>query len=580
MPNFFTDSADLRAKFDQLDLRTVVEILEHGYGEPSDEAPSSYEDAMDGYRLALELTGDIAGNYIAPRSTGIDAEGAHFSDGVVTYARGTDESRSRLAQAGLMGVIIPRKYGGLQFPATIYMMMIEMVSQADASMMTLFGYQDVGEAIALWGTHEQAQEFLPKYAAGERIGAMVLTEPGAGSDLQATRLQAHCDDAGQWYLKGTKHFISNGNGDLLLVLAKSEPGTDGIFGLSLFACHGDAVNVNRVEEKMGLHGSPTCELYFDDAPAQLIGRQRFGLLQVVHILNHARFSVAAQALGIAQAAYDEALAYAQERVQFGRKIYSMPPVANMLIDMRVTLEANRALLYAGSQWLDLHNKLEEGIKHRKAAGEDRSEYALQLKRAAPILELLSPMVKYTVSEAANRVCYDAQQIHGGMGFIREIPVERYARDVRITSIYEGTSQVQIGGATKGVKADVLAPLFEEFAQRCKRPELAPARASLEQTRHLFDESVSMLADRNEAFTEVASKDLVDIYSGLYAGWLLMDEAQRDDRKVIIATRFAHRTLALAHAGVAHIRSCLYDDIGVCHVVNDTDAPQMPVDDNT
>ncbi len=389
MGSFFKDNQDLVAAFEGLDLEEVVDILESGYDDP--DGPSDYEDAMDNYRLALGLAGEIAADTIAPLSEEIDAHGATFSEGEVTYASGSEQAYQRLGQSGLAGVIVPRKHGGLGFPATIYIMMIEMVSRADASIMTMFGYQDIGEAIAEFATDEVAAKYLPEYAAGRHIGAMVLTEPGAGSDLQSIRLKAFQDEEGQWRLRGVKQFISNGNGQLLLVLARSEPDVEGTFGLSLFACHGgERVQVTRVEEKMGLHGSPTCELYFDDAPADMVGRRRYGLLHVLHVLNHARFSVAAQALGIAEAAAREARAYAKERVQFGRVIETMPPVADLLIGMAVDLEAGRAMLYDGTQRLDLRNKLEERISHVKAEGGDTKPLRARFKRLAAQVDFLSP----------------------------------------------------------------------------------------------------------------------------------------------------------------------------------------------
>lgn len=554
MPNFFRDNPDLVARFEELDLAEVVEVLEHGYRsvEEFPDAPADYAEAVDAYRTALDLVGEIAGDFIAPRSAAIDAEGAHLVDGEVVYATGTTEARQRLAEAGFMGVIIPRRYGGLNFPATVYIMMIEMVSRADASMMTLFGYQDVGEAIATFGSDEVARRFLPDYAAGRHIGAMVLTEPGAGSDLQSVRLRAFQDADGTWRLRGVKHFISNGNGDLLLVLARSEPGTSGMMGLSLFAVHADdSVIVNRVEEKMGLHGSPTCELFFDDTPATLVGKRRFGLVQVLHVLNHARFSVAAQGLGIAEAAYREALAWARERRQFGTAIYDLAPVADMLMDMEVTLQASRALVYCGSQWLDRRNKLEEKLAAAKGSQADVGDAKTRFRQAARIVDFLSPAVKYWVTEAAVSVCYDAQQLHGGMGYMREMPVERMVRDVRITTIYEGTTQVQVGASLPGALDDVLAPVLPTVPDR---PELAEAAARLADLRRLYESSRELLEKSDdERFRAASARDLVDLYVELYAGHLLAAQAASDDAKIPVVDRFVTRALAAAEGRAAAIR---------------------------
>lgn len=559
MGNFFTDNRDLVAAFEDLDLEEVVGILEHGYR--AEDSPTDYADALENYRLALEMVGDISADYIAPRSAAIDAEGAHLEDGVVTYATGSTEIYRRLGEAGLTGVILPRRHGGINFPATIYIMMIEMVSRADASIMTMFGYQDVGEAIAVFGTDEVASKYLPEYAAGRHIGAMVLTEPGAGSDLQSIRLKAYQDEEGQWRLRGVKHFISNGNGDMLLVLARSEPEVDGMFGLSLFACRGgDRVQVNRIEEKMGLHGSPTCELYFDDAPADLVGKRRHGLIHVLHILNHARFSVAAQGLGIAEAAHRAARAYATERVQFGKVIETMPPVANLLIDMTVDLEAGRAMLYDGTQRLDLRNKLEEHIAERKQAGEDTSELRRRFKRLAAQVDLLSPAVKYWVTEAANSICYDAQQIHGGMGYMRELPLERYVRDVRITTIYEGTTQVQAGASLGHVLADVLADLFDEWAALPRTAGTAPLADRLAALRSEVAAVAALVLEAGETAREAAARMVVDLYLGIYGGYLLTNQGETDKRKVTVATRFIGRTEAAVAAARVALEAGLLDDV--------------------
>ncbi|MDN5201874.1 acyl-CoA dehydrogenase family protein [Fulvivirgaceae bacterium BMA10] len=564
MPNFFTDNKDLQYHFSRLDLEEAVSILEHHYtfAEKYEGAPRNYKEAMELYQSALDLAGDISGNHIAPRAMEVDQEGAHLENGKVTYAKGTQENLRQLSEAGLMGVILPYKDGGINFPATIFMMMIEMVSRADASLMTLFGYQDVGEAISKFGSDELSDIFLKKYCKGEYTGAMVLTEPGAGSDLQSVKLKAYQDEEGQWRLQGVKHFISNGCGDVLLVLARSEPNTTNMFGLSLFVVKGgDKVQVNHIEEKMGIHGSPTCQLYFDDAPAYLVGKRRHGLIYVLYTLNHARFSVAAQALGIAEAAYQEALQYAKVREQFGKLIYNIPAVSNLLIDMRVAIESGRSLLYAGSQWLDLRNKLEEQIEELKKEGKPFSDIKEKFDHAAKLVDLLSPMVKYIITENAVKICYDAQQIHGGMGFMREMPVERLARDVRITTIYEGTSQVQVGGSSKGVLGDVLGSFFDEMAKQEYPSCLSSSAKKLGEIRSLFNKSKELVNESDDQlFRETALKELVDMYGAIYTGYLLLDEAKDNERKVLIANRFINKSIAAAHQSMAAIENNQFGDM--------------------
>jgi alkylation response protein AidB-like acyl-CoA dehydrogenase len=542
MANFFTDNTDLVQQFAKLDLSRVVESLEGGYQNEDRQsaAPRDYDEAMEGFEAALTLLGDICANFIAPRGAAIDAKGASLRDGEVRYAAPTTEARELLAESGFMGVTLPREHGGSNMPATIYMMMIEMVSRADASLMTLFGYQDVGELIARFGTPDQAREFLPKLASGEHIGAIVLSEPGAGSDLQSVKLKAHEDEDGNWFLNGTKHFISNGCGDVLMVLARSEPKVENMFGLSLFVCgRSDKVRVTRLEEKMGLHGSPTCELSFDDAPAQLIGQRKAGLTRyVLESLNQARFSVAAQAIGIAEAAYTAALDYARQRVQFKQTIYEFPAVSEMLIDMRVALESSRALLYEGAQWLDRRHQFSHQIALQKEAGTDFEDVQKEYRAANKIVNLLSPMVKYVVTEAANKVCYDAQQIFGGMGYMRETGIERLVRDVRITTIYEGTSQIQVAASIKHVMADSLSGMFDEWAGKKHAPSLRDIRESLDELRVVFDDCVSLLSCRNDRHEiDAAARGVVDMYSRLLGGYLLLDQADADDRKRHIARRY-------------------------------------------
>ncbi len=525
MPNFFSDNPDLVALFEELDLKETVSILEHDFvgAAQSDDAPGSYEDATDLYRESLDLLGRICAELIAPLSNGVDEQGAGFTDGKVSYADGTRTALDALSEAGFMGVIIPREYGGLNFPATVYMMMIEILSRADASLMTMFGYQDVGEAIAKYGTPEQARSFLTKYTTGEHLGAMVLSEPGAGSDLQGVKLKANQDEAGNWSLNGTKHFISNGCGDVLLVLARNDDSSANAFGLSLFAVHrSERVQVCRIEEKMGLHGSPTCELYFDDAPAELIGRQGMGLLKyVLAILNHARFSVAAQGVGIAEAAYSAALEYSRQRKQFGQIIGDMPQVAEMLASMRTRLYAARTLLYAGSVHLDVRNKLEEKIEHDKQQGIDVKPLRPRLAQESRLVDLLSPMTKYWTTEAANSICYDAQQVFGGLGYMREYNVERYLRDVRITTIYEGTTQVQVGSCVKGVLDGVLDDEFDQLMAREHSESLDRAAQHLRESRTILGEFRELIADSENDIKLQAARQITDTYAGIYAGCLML-----------------------------------------------------------
>ena len=565
MPNFFTDNSDLRFIFNNSDLKEVVAIAEDNYEQVKEfnYAPANYDDAIENYKKVLEIVGDIAGNFIDERASGVDEDGAILEDGKVNYAKGTEENLKQLSQADLRGMIFPRKYGGLNFPFTFYLMAIEMISRADASLMNIFGLQDIGDTIKKFGSEEQREEFIPGFCTGEYTGAMALTEPDAGSDLQAVKLQAYQNEKGQWFLKGVKRFITNGNGDVLLVLARSEAGSKDGRGLSMFACKRDkTIVVRRIEHKLGIHGSPTCELQFNDTPAQLVGQRKFGLIKYVFdLMFRARMGVSAQALGISQAAYEEALKYAKAREQFGKSIYNIPVISNMLIDMRVMLEANRALFYYAAKSVDIKEKLEEKIEKLKAAGKPFSEENIRLKKATKEANLLTPTSKYTLTESANKITYDALQIHGGTGYMREFKVERLARDARITNIYEGTSQLQIVAANGGVINDILAERFDEYEKKNFKGGVAPLVNHLKEIREIFKDCLKYVTEKKDtAFQDVAAKDLVELYTYLIIGYLLLDQAEIEPKKVFIANRYVLTSLANARKNAESIKDGLFSDI--------------------
>ncbi|MGE5437416.1 MAG: acyl-CoA dehydrogenase family protein [Syntrophothermus sp.] len=565
MPNYFLDNKDILFHFNNLDLKDVVKYSENNYEESKlyNYAPVNYEDAMENYRKVLEVVGDIAGNHIAERAARVDEEGAHLIDGKVHYAKGTVENLKELSQADLSGMILPRKYGGLNFPFTMYVMAIEMVARADASLMNIFGLQDIADTIKKFANEEQRQEFLPGFCTGEYTGAMALTEPDAGSDLQAVKLHAYQNEKGQWFLKGCKRFITNGNGNVLVVLARSEAGTKDGRGLSLFACYGDnTVKVRRIENKLGIHGSPTCELQFNDTPAQLVGQRKFGLIKYVFdLMFRARMGVSAQALGISQAAYEEALKYAKEREQFGKPIYNIPVVSNMLIEMRVMLESNRSLFYHAAKSVDTKEKLEEEIERLKAAGKPVGEENLKLKQATKIANLLTPLSKYILTECSNKMAYDAIQIHGGTGYMKEFKVERLARDARITNIYEGTSQLQIVASIGGVTNDILADLFEEKEKKEFKAGLNKLADILKEIRLIYKDCLKYISEKKDnTFQELSAKDLVELYSYLVIGYLLLEEAEKEPRKVFIANRYILNSLAAARKNAESIKSEIYSDI--------------------
>lgn len=565
MPNFFTDNIDIQFHFNRMDLREILEIAEDGYEQKKefDYAPENYEDAMENFRKVMEIVGDISGNFIAERAAGVDEEGAHFNNGVVTYAKGTQENLKQLALADLRGMILPRKYGGLNFPFLMYMVAVEVTSRADASLMNIFGLQDIADTISKFGTEEQREKYLPKFCTGEHTGAMALTEPDAGSDLQAVKLHAYQDDKGNWFLKGVKRFITNGNGNVHIVLARSEPGTKDGRGLSIFSCYKDeTLKVRRIENKLGIHGSPTCELQFNDTPCELVGKRKFGLIKyTLDLMFRARMGVSAQALGISQAAYEAALKYAKEREQFGKPIYEIPAVTNILIEMRVLLETCRSLFYSAGLSVDRKEKLEQKIEKLKAEGKPFQEDNLKLKEVTKVANLLTPMSKYIIAEAANKISYDALQIHGGTGYMKEFSVERLARDARITNIYEGTSQLQIVAAIGGVINDIFKEKFEERASREYKGGLQRLNEFLKEIRVIFEDCLKYVVDKKDTtFQEVAAKDLVELYTYLHIGYLVLEEAGEEPRKRFIANRYIITSLANARKNAQSIKNELFNDI--------------------
>ena len=561
MSNFFTDNPDLVFNFEHGRLEEIAALQEQGYQGDCDFAPADAADAVDNYRRVLEVIGDLSANFIAPRAEDVDREGNTLNDdGSVTYAKGLQENLDVLTKADVMGMTLPRKYGGLNFPCTIYTMGTEIVSRADASLMNIFGLQGIAETIWAFADEQICDKYLPKFAYGEVTGAMVLTEPDAGSDLQAIKVTAIDAGDGTWRINGVKRFITNGCGEILLVLARSELDREGGLGLSLFLCERQPqIHVRRLEDKMGIHGSPTCELEFHDAVGYLIGERQRGLVTyVMALMNGARVGIAAQALGIAEAAYAEARQYAHTRRQFEQSIERFPAVSDMLVSMRTDIEASRALLYNTTRVVDRHlaclRKLERGDFPDKDAQRATKQTEKRLKRVAG---LLTPMSKYLCCEMGNKVTYDAIQILGGSGFMRDYPLERYYRDARITTIYEGTSQLQIVGAIGGVLAGTAEKHFTELAETVGDPPKGAkgALAKVNRVRQLLADSVAFIrAGGDQNYTDLCARALVDMAMDIIIGYLFLDAARHNKRRLVLAKRFVTQALERAKAGSTRIKS--------------------------
>jgi len=531
MTNFFTDEPDLLFHFENNRIDEIADALEKDYADAELhlEAPVDAADAMDSYRRVLESVGALAADFIAPRAEAADREGCHLDDdGVAHLPDVVQENLDMLARAELMGFTLPRAHNGLNFPHIIYVLAIEMVSRADASLMNLFGLQGVGETIYDFADDEAKAEYLPRFAAGEVTGAMVLTEPDVGSDLQRVQLRAEQNDDGSWSLNGVKRFITNGCGDVLLVLARSEPHRDGAQGLSVFLVDkGPTVRVRRLEDKLGIHGSPTCELQFDNTPARLIGKRQRGLISyVAPLLNGARVGVGAQAVGIGQAALVAAREYAQIRKQFGKAIEEIAPVAEMLVDMTLRVEAARTLLYDTVRYVDL------------ARAANRHGERAESKRLGRVASLLTPMVKYYAGEMSIRVANDAVQVLGGSGYMRDYPVERYLRDARITTIYEGTSQLQVVAAIRGVMSGVAEARFAELAEDLVDTAAAKHAPGLETARAEVAAAVAKVkAAENADFADLVARPMVDLAIHIYIGYLMARHGNINERKALLADRW-------------------------------------------
>jgi len=537
--NFYRDNPDILFHLEHMDLNRVVELKEDGFAgrDKFAEAPHDHADVIDNYGRILDIAGEIAGGIIKPRAAEVDRCGATFADGEVCLAPGTLESLDRLKKADLMGFTLPREYGGLNVPKTVYSMAIEIISRADASLMNLFGLQEIADTICKFGSVEQKEEYLPRFAAGEISGAMALTEPDAGSDLQTVMLKARQDENGRWYLNGVKRFITNGCADVSLVMARSEEGTTGGRGLSLFIYERDEhLTIRRIEHKLGIHGSPTCELQFNDAPAQLLGRRKFGLVKyTMSLMNGARAGVAAQAVGIAEAAYREADKYARDRVQFGQSIRQFSAIFEMLTQMKSNIEAARSLLYETSKIVDIKEGLEELGEHDPKKAKELKE---ELKRYTRLAALMTPVVKAYTSELANEVAYKAIQIHGGVGYTCEFEVERLYRDARITNIYEGTTQLQVVAAIGGVLGGVAGDWLDLCESENDFSTVADLHAVARQNRQKLEEAVAHIRNRKDkTYQEFHAARTVALATDTILSYLVCRDAIFEERKRKIAQVF-------------------------------------------
>ncbi len=561
MANFFTDNPDLKFHLEHPLMKKIVALKERNFADKDkfDYAPMDFEDAMDSYEQVLEIVGEICGDVVAPNAESVDQEGPKIVNNEVVYAKGTQENLDALVKAGLMGITLPRKYDGLNFPIVPYIMAADIVSRADAGFVNIWGLQDCAETINEFADEDQKERFLTRVSAGETM-AMDLTEPDAGSDLQAVQLKAELKD-GKWVLNGVKRFITNGDGHIALVLARSEEGTQDGRGLSMFIYDRNhkSVIVRRLENKMGIKGSPTCELVFKDAPAELVGSRKMGLIKyVMALMNGARLGIGAQSVGVCESAYREALEYAKEREQFGKPIIHFPAVYEMLATMKAKLDAGRTLLYETSRYVDIYKTYMHISEERKLEPEERQE----MKRYQKLADFFTPLLKGMTSEYSNQLAYDAVQIHGGSGFMKDYPVERIYRDARITSIYEGTTQLQVVAAIRGVTTGGYLDRIREFEMMELKPELHALRRTLIGMTDEYDRAVkAVVGVKDLEYVDYHARRMVEMAGNIVMGYLLLHDTQRDDKFRTSAEIFISRGKADNHAKAGFIFNSSIDDLG-------------------
>lgn len=531
MSNFYNDNPDLKHHLSHPLMRKIVEMKERNFSdaEKFDYAPLDYEDAMDSYEKVLEIAGEISGEIVAQNAEDVDHEGPHVVDGHVVYAKGTQKNLDALVKAGLMGISLPRRYNGLNFSLVPYIMAADMVSRADAGFVNIWGLQDCAETIYEFADEDQRQRFLPRVCAGETM-AMDLTEPDAGSDLQAVMLKATYNEAdGTWRLNGVKRFITNGDGHIALVLARSEEGSHDGRGLSMFIYdrNDGGVTVRRIENKMGIKGSPTCELVFKNAKAELCGARRMGLIKyVMALMNGARLGIAAQSVGVSEAAYREALSYAHDRKQFGKPIIEFPAVFEMISLMKAKLDASRSLLYETTRFVDVYKIYEDIARERSLTPEERQE----MKKYQRLADAFTPMAKGMGSEFCNKNAYDAVQVHGGSGFMKDYACERIYRDARITSIYEGTTQLQVVAAIRHVTTGTYLNQINAYAAEEYAPETSELKERLVKMTALYEEALKTVVDnKNTEYTDFHARRLVEMAGHIIMGYLLLGDTTRNEK---------------------------------------------------
>ena len=527
MANYYTDHPEIEFHLNHPLMKRVVDLKERNYAEKDqfEDAPVNYEDAIENYKRLLDITGDVAANIIEPNSEDVDLEGPHLENGRMIYASKTFENLDATRKAGLWGLSMPRRYGGLNLPNAIFSMASEIIAAADAGFQNIWSLQSCIDTLYEFGSEEQRQKYIPRICAGETM-SMDLTEPDAGSDLQRVMLKATQDEDGTWRLNGVKRFITNGDSDIHLVLARSEEGTKDGRGLSMFIYdkRDGGVTVRHIEHKLGIHGSPTCELVYKNAKAELCGNTRLGLIKyVMALMNGARLGIAAQSVGVEQEAYNEGLAYAKERAQFGEKISNFPAVYDMLSRMKAKLDAGRSLLYCCARYVDIYKALEDIARDTKLTPEERQE----MKKYTRLADAFTPLAKGMNSEYANQNAYDAISIHGGSGFIMEYKCQRLFRDARIFSIYEGTTQLQVVAAIRYITNGTYLSIIKEMLESEVSEDLKPLKERVAKLVDLYEAAINKVKEANDqAIHDFLARRLYNMTGDIVMSLLILDDATK------------------------------------------------------
>ena len=527
MANYYTDHPEIEFHLNHPLMKRVVDLKERNYAEKDqfEDAPVNYEDAIENYKRLLDITGDVAANIIEPNSEDVDLEGPHLENGRMIYASKTFENLDATRKAGLWGLSMPRRYGGLNLPNAIFSMASEIIAAADAGFQNIWSLQSCIDTLYEFGSEEQRQKYIPRICAGETM-SMDLTEPDAGSDLQRVMLKATQDEDGTWRLNGVKRFITNGDSDIHLVLARSEEGTKDGRGLSMFIYdkRDGGVTVRHIEHKLGIHGSPTCELVYKNAKAELCGNTRLGLIKyVMALMNGARLGIAAQSVGVEQEAYNEGLAYAKERAQFGEKIINFPAVYDMLSRMKAKLDAGRSLLYCCARYVDIYKALEDIARDSKLTPEERQE----MKKYTRLADAFTPLAKGMNSEYANQNAYDAISIHGGSGFIMEYKCQRLFRDARIFSIYEGTTQLQVVAAIRYITNGTYLSIIKEMLESEVSDDLKALKERVAKLVELYEAAINKVKEANDqAVHDFLARRLYNMTGDIVMSLLILDDATK------------------------------------------------------